>query len=59
MTLEHLRPGDLIYATSHIYNDGGIPDILEKALLAEPGSRGVIMETGNLEEAPQHRHYCD
>jgi hypothetical protein len=43
MNLEQLEPGDLVYATSHIYNDGGIPDIAETALLAEPGTRGVII----------------
>lgn len=57
MTLEHLNPGDVVYAASHIYNDGGIPEISENALLAEPGTRGVIVETGHLEEAPQRKIY--
>ncbi|MEW8486895.1 MAG: nitrogen fixation protein NifZ [Candidatus Thiodiazotropha sp.] len=51
--LEQLNPGDMVYAASHIYNDGGIPEIGDDALLAEPGTRGVIVETGHLEEAPQ------
>ena len=53
MTLEQLNPGDMVYAASHIYNDGGIPEIANDALLAKPGTRGVIVETGHLEEAPQ------
>lgn len=57
MNLEQLEPGDLVYAASHIYNDGGIPDIPDQALLAEPGTRGVIVETGHLEEAPQRKIY--
>ena len=57
MNLEQLAPGDVIYATSHIYNDGGIPDVDEDALLACPGARGVIVETGHLEEAPQRKVY--
>ncbi|MES9990914.1 MAG: nitrogen fixation protein NifZ [Candidatus Thiodiazotropha sp.] len=51
--LEQLNPGDMVYAASHIYNDGGIPEIADDALLAKPGTRGVIVETGHLEEAPQ------
>jgi nitrogen fixation protein NifZ len=43
----------MVYAASHIYNDEGIPDIADDALLAEPGTRGVIIETGRLEESPR------
>lgn len=57
MTLEQLSPGDMIFAASHIYNDGGIPDIPQDALLAEPGTKGVIIETGHLEEAPDRALY--
>jgi nitrogen fixation protein NifZ len=57
MTLEQLNPGDAVYAASHIYNDGGIPEIPSDALLAEPGTRGVIIETGHLEEAPERTLY--
>ena len=39
----------MVYAASHIYNDGGIPEIPNDALLAKPGTRGVIVETGYLE----------
>ncbi|MGD8909099.1 MAG: nitrogen fixation protein NifZ [Chromatiales bacterium] len=57
MTLEQLKPGDAVYAASHIYNDGGIPDIADDALLAKPGTRGVIIETGHLEEVPERTVY--
>ncbi|MCU7811879.1 MAG: nitrogen fixation protein NifZ [Candidatus Thiodiazotropha sp. (ex Notomyrtea botanica)] len=53
MTLKQLNPGDRVYAASHIYNDGGIPDIPDDALLASPGTHGVLIETGHLEEAPE------
>jgi nitrogen fixation protein NifZ len=53
MNIEELQPGDVVYAASHIYNDGGIPGIPEDALVAQMGTRGVIVETGHLEEAPQ------
>jgi len=53
MNIEDLQPGDVVYAASHIYNDGGIPSIPDDALVAESGARGVIIETGHLEEAPE------
>jgi nitrogen fixation protein NifZ len=57
MTLDQLTPGDAVYAASHIYNDGGIPEIPDDALLAKPGTRGVLIETGHLEEAPERTVY--
>ncbi|MET0090151.1 MAG: nitrogen fixation protein NifZ [Candidatus Thiodiazotropha sp.] len=57
MTIDHLNPGDLVYAASHIYNDGGIPEIPDDALLAKPGTKGVLIETGHLEEAPERKIY--
>lgn len=57
MTLEELQPGDTLYAASHIYNDGGIPSLPQDALLAEMGTRGVLIETGHLEEAPERKVY--
>lgn len=57
MNLESLGPGDLVYAASHIYNDGGIPGVPDQALLAAPGTRGVIVETGHLEEVPERMIY--
>ena len=57
MELEQLQPGDTVYAASHIYNDGSIPEVPQDALLAPPGTRGVIVETGHLEDAPQRMVY--
>lgn len=57
MTLEQLNPGDAVYAASHIYNDGSIPDLPDDTLIAEPGTRGVLIETGHLEEQPERKVY--
>lgn len=55
MTLQNLNPGDVVYAASHIYNDGSIPEIPIDTLLASPGTRGVLIETGHLEENPERK----
>lgn len=52
MSLDHIQPGDMIFAAKLITNDGGIPDIPEDAVLARPGTRGVLMNIGHLEETP-------
>lgn len=57
MNIEELQPGDVVYAASHIYNDGGIPDYPNDALIAVPGTQGVIVNTGHYEEAPQRTIY--
>ena len=57
MNLEQLNKGDVVYAASHIYNDGSIPQIPVDQLLAEPGTRGVIIEMGHLEESPERKIY--
>lgn len=53
MTLKQLQPGDLVYAASHIINDGSIPALGDSAMIASPGTRGVIINIGYLEESPQ------
>lgn len=55
MNIEELQPGDVVYAASHIYNDGGIPGIPDDALIAESGTRGVVVETGHLEDIPERK----
>ena len=57
MKLEHLQPGDAVFAASDIFNDGSIPNLPADARLATPGTRGVIIETGHLEEAPERKVY--
>jgi nitrogen fixation protein NifZ len=50
-----LNPGDIVYAATEIRNDGGIPGIDENAVLASPGTRGVVVNIGHLEENPVRR----
>lgn len=57
MHLSDLQTGDAVYAASHIYNDGGIPQLPDGALIAAPGTRGVIVQIGHLEEVPQRKVY--
>ena len=55
--LEELKPGDIIYAASNIYNDGSLPDRDDNELLAPAGSCGVLVNTGHLEEQPEQALY--
>lgn len=57
MTLNDLVPGDLLFAAATIVNDGSIPDLAEGAVIAEPGTRGVLINTGHLEENPARTLY--
>ncbi|MFB1486144.1 MULTISPECIES: nitrogen fixation protein NifZ [unclassified Thiocapsa] len=57
LELGQLGPGDLVYAAADIYNDGGIPDLAEDALIAAAGTRGVILNIGHLEEDPERELY--
>lgn len=52
MALHELQPGDIVYASTEILNDGSVPDVLEGVSLATAGTRGVILNTGHLEEQP-------
>ncbi|NEX21085.1 nitrogen fixation protein NifZ [Thiorhodococcus mannitoliphagus] len=52
MELIQLNPGDMVFAATDIFNDGGIPDMPEEALIAKAGTRGVIVNIGHLEENP-------
>ncbi len=53
MSLQQLQPGDIVYAKEALYNDeGSIPELPEGALIAEAGTRGVIVNIGHLEEQP-------
>ena len=53
MTLKQLQPGDVVYAASHILNDGSIPTLETSATIAHAGTRGVIVNIGHFEEAPE------
>ena len=41
--------GEIVYCREPLINDGGIPDIAADAVLATPGRRGVVVNTGHLE----------
>jgi nitrogen fixation protein NifZ len=52
MTLDDLQPGDIIFAANRITNDGSVPGLPENAVIAEPGTRGVLVNKGLLEAQP-------
>ncbi|MGB5277955.1 MAG: nitrogen fixation protein NifZ [Gammaproteobacteria bacterium] len=55
MSIEHLKPGDMIFAATDVYNDGSMPDIDTNALIALAGARGVLVNTGHLEDDPDKK----
>lgn len=50
MHLEQLQPGDIVYAARDITNDGSMPFMAEDAIIVKKGTRGVLINTGHLEE---------
>ncbi|MFM8332056.1 MAG: nitrogen fixation protein NifZ [Candidatus Methylumidiphilus sp.] len=50
VNVETLEEGDVVYAATAVYNDGGLEGVEEHALLAAEGARGVIVRKGHLEE---------
>jgi len=52
MALNDLQSGDIIYAAAEIRNDGGIPELEPDAVLAVPGTRGMLVNIGHVEEDP-------
>lgn len=50
INVETLEEGDVVYAAANVYNDGGLDDVGEEALLAPEGTRGVIVRKGYLEQ---------
>lgn len=51
--LNELQPGDMVFAAATIANDGYIPEIDPDAVLANPGTRGMLMNIGHLREDPK------
>jgi len=49
--------GDIVFAREAIHNDGGIPGVAEDALLASPGGRGVVVNSGHVEAMPEQAVY--
>jgi nitrogen fixation protein NifZ len=52
MSVQNLQPGDMIYAATDVYNDGSVPGVENNACIAVAGARGVLINTGHLEEDP-------
>lgn len=52
MEISELEPGDMVFAASTIINDGTLPDLEDGAVIASNGTRGVLINTGYLEEQP-------
>jgi len=57
MTIEQLQPGDIIYAATDILNDGSVPEMPEGELIAASGCRGVLINTGHLQEDEEQSIY--
>ncbi|MCK9283666.1 MAG: nitrogen fixation protein NifZ [Rhodocyclaceae bacterium] len=52
-----IEQGDLVFAREALYNDGCIPDLPDDALLAAPGTRGMVVTIGHAEAAPEEEIY--
>ncbi len=52
MKIEDLDVGDVVYAAHNIVDDGSMPDNEIGDVLAESGTRGVIVMRGHVEEEP-------
>lgn len=57
MPSNRLTSGDIIYASDDIYNDGTHPQLPKSALLAKAGTRGVLINIGEIfiEETQESR----
>lgn len=52
MAIEDLQPGDMVFATTDIHNDGSVPELSENVQFATRGTRGVLINTGHIEDQP-------
>lgn len=52
MDLRQLEPGDMVFAATEIINDGSHPELANDSIIAEAGTRGVLLNVGHLEEDP-------
>mgnify|MGYP000092751923 CR=1 FL=1 len=55
MAIYERQPGDIIYAATTIVSDGEIPGYPADSVLAEAGTRGVLINVGHLEENPARK----
>lgn len=49
--------GDIVFSRELLVNDGGVPGLAEDAVLAMPGRRGVVVNHGHVEAAPEQTIY--
>ncbi len=52
MLVTDLQPGDVVYAAATLRNDGSLPGVEADSIIAETGRRGVIINSGHLEDEP-------
>ena len=57
MDLRRLEPGDMVFAATNIMNDGSHPALSDDTVIASPGTRGVLINIGHLEESPDTQLY--
>lgn len=57
LNMSRLEPGDIVYATRELRNDGSIPSLPESQVIASEGTRGVLINIGHLEEQPEQTLY--
>jgi nitrogen fixation protein NifZ len=57
MKIEHLQQGDAVYAAVTITNDGTVPGFPVDQVFAAPGTMGMLINTGHLEEDPSRLLY--
>lgn len=49
--------GEMVFAAEAMFNDGYIPELPEDALLAAPGTKGVVVMYGYAEANPEQEIY--
>ena len=50
--MTQFEKGDAVFAATTIVNDGSVPGYPEDQVFAEPGTMGMLVNTGHLEEDP-------
>ena len=53
MDLQELQKGDRVFAATRIVNDGSVPVVPADFVFAEPGTRGMVVNMGYLEDNPE------
>ena len=57
MPAEQFEKGDAVFATTTIGNDGSVPGFADDKVFAQPGTMGMLVNTGHLEEDPSQTVY--